>query len=87
MKLLLKCKKIIIFICAFVTTIGVSTNLINDDFIFSGNQFQWVIMLLILYVFFKYAAEKTNKRMLTVSRYLQFYNNMFFYIRIYGSKR
>lgn len=67
MQKILKYKNALIFILSVITVIAISINVSGNEFVYSGNNFKWVILLIILCVLFSKAKEKYNKRLFICS--------------------
>lgn len=67
MKKILKNNNICILLLSLITTIGISVNLIENEFRFSGNDFKWLIVLTVLFVFFKYVFKNIERRRIKIS--------------------
>ena len=67
MQKILKSKQLWIFIISIVTTIFMSINVVNNNFIFNGNDYKWILILAILCVLFNKVIEKYNRRLLICS--------------------
>lgn len=61
MQKILKYKNALIFILSIITVIAISINVAGNEFVYGGNNFKWVILLIILCVLFSKAKEKYNK--------------------------
>ena len=67
MQKILKYKNTLIFILSIITVIAISINVARNEFVYGGNNFKWVIWLIILCVLFSKAKEKYNKRLFICS--------------------
>lgn len=67
MQKILKYKNVLIFILSIITVIAISINVAGNEFVYDGNNFKWVILLIILCVLFSKAKEKYNKRLFICS--------------------
>lgn len=70
MQRLMKYKNIGIFILSIVTTFSISLNVVNGSFSFEGNDYKWILLIVMLCILFSKALEKTNKRLTICSRNL-----------------
>ncbi len=65
MNIMEKVKKICLFTLAIVTTICISISNTNSC---SGNDFKWIIILIILYILFNNVQKILNKRLIILAR-------------------
>ena len=79
-------KKIWIFILSLITTVCMSTNVIENSFRFYGNDFKWLIVLIVLYIFFKYIFQKIEKRRIVCSLSLGLVLTLFYIIGYIAQK-
>lgn len=67
MSVIKKHKNLLIIAISLITTWCISITNVNNDFIFDGNNFKWIIVLGLIYLLIKNALVKTNKRLLICS--------------------
>lgn len=78
MKKIFKNKNLCIFLLSLITTICISVNLIENKFVFLGNDFKWIILIIVLYVFFKYVLKNIEQRRIKYSCLLGFILSIFY---------
>ena len=68
MQKLLKSKNIVLILLSIIMVMLISINVVNGSFVFSdGNNFKWIILVVIFYIYFSKVSEKYNKRLFTIS--------------------
>lgn len=68
MQKLLKSKNIVLILLSIIMVMLISINVVNGSFVFSdGNNFKWIILVAIFYIYFSKVSEKYNKRLFTIS--------------------
>lgn len=68
MQKIIKLKNIWIFILSIITTVAISLNVVNGSFLFDGNNFKWILLIIVLCVLFSKALEKCTKKLVICSR-------------------
>lgn len=67
MTMITKYKNILIILISLITTWCISITNVNNDFIFDGNNFKWIIVLILIYILIKKALEEPSKRLMICS--------------------